>query len=83
MAIIVSYPVATPILSTLLLGTQHDQEMGLTVTKNFSVSSIVSITMANGFKDLDVYANNIAALAGGLVAGEVYRTSTGVLMVTY
>lgn len=30
-----------------------------------------------------VYADNTAALAGGLVAGQVYRTSTGVLMITY
>lgn len=29
------------------------------------------------------YADNTAALAGGLVAGDVYRTSTGVLMITY
>jgi len=29
------------------------------------------------------YADNTAALAGGLVAGDLYRTSTGVLMVTY
>lgn len=33
--------------------------------------------------NLPVYADNAAALAGGLVAGDVYRTSTGVLMVTY
>jgi len=32
---------------------------------------------------LPVYANNTAALAGGLVAGEPYRTSTGVLMVVF
>lgn len=35
------------------------------------------------FSNLPVYADNAAALAGGLVAGNVYRTSTGVLMVTY
>jgi hypothetical protein len=29
------------------------------------------------------YADNTAALAGGLVAGDVYRTSTGILMITY
>lgn len=29
------------------------------------------------------YADNAAALAGGLVAGQVYKTSTGVLMVVY
>jgi len=32
---------------------------------------------------LQVYADNTEALAGGLVAGEPYRTSTGVLMVAY
>lgn len=32
---------------------------------------------------LPVYADNTAALAGGLVAGEQYRTSTGILMVVY
>lgn len=30
-----------------------------------------------------VYADNAAALAGGLVAGDVYRTATGVLMVVF
>jgi hypothetical protein len=32
---------------------------------------------------LPVYANNAAALVGGLKAGDKYRTSTGVLMITY
>lgn len=32
---------------------------------------------------LPTYADNTAAAAGGLVAGDPYRTSTGVLMVTY
>jgi hypothetical protein len=32
---------------------------------------------------LPVYADNATAIAGGLVAGEPYRTSTGVLMVVY
>nr|MBU3860102.1 hypothetical protein [Flavobacterium sp. MC2016-06] len=30
-----------------------------------------------------VYADNTTALAGGLVAGDVYRTTTGILMITY
>jgi hypothetical protein len=30
-----------------------------------------------------VYADNTAALAGGLVAGQVYRTDSGVLMIAY
>jgi hypothetical protein len=29
------------------------------------------------------YTDNTAALAGGLVAGQFYRTSTGILMITY
>lgn len=32
---------------------------------------------------LPVYADNTAALAGGLVAGNTYRTSTGVMMVVF
>jgi hypothetical protein len=43
------------------------------------------VTMNTGAKinGLSVYADNAAALAGGKVAGDVYRTATGVLMVTY
>lgn len=32
---------------------------------------------------LPIFSDNAAALAGGLAAGEMYRTSTGVLMVVY
>ena len=32
---------------------------------------------------LPVFSGNAAALAGGLIAGDMYRTSTGVLMVVY
>jgi hypothetical protein len=32
---------------------------------------------------LPVYADNTAALAGGLVAGQMYRTPSGVLMIVY
>lgn len=30
---------------------------------------------------LSIYANNAAALAGGLIAGDVYKTSTGELRI--
>lgn len=30
---------------------------------------------------LPIYANNAAALAGGLIAGDVYKTSTGELRI--
>jgi hypothetical protein len=40
----------------------------------------------NGYLKLTTmptYADNTAALSGGLVAGQFYRTSTGILMITY
>jgi len=40
----------------------------------------------NGYFQLltmPTYADNTAALAGGLVSGQFYRTSTGILMITY
>ena len=83
MAIIITYPTATPTGGSLLLGSVYDAELGTSATKNFSVSALVTYTMGNGFKGLDTYPNNAAAIAGGLVEGEVYRTSVGVLMVTY
>jgi hypothetical protein len=83
MAIIITYPTATPTGGSLLLGSVYDPELGTSATKNFSVSALVTYTMGNGFKSLPVYANNAAAIVGGLDAGDVYRTSVGVLMVTY
>jgi hypothetical protein len=35
------------------------------------------------FANAPTYADNTAALAGGLVAGDVYRKSDGTLMITY
>lgn len=35
------------------------------------------------FNNLSEYADNTAALAGGLVAGNLYKTSTGTVMVVY
>ena len=35
------------------------------------------------FSSVATYADNTAALAGGLVAGDVYRKSDGTLMITY
>lgn len=39
--------------------------------------------IVNMFPNLPVYANNAAAIAGGLSVGTVYRTSTGQLMIRY
>jgi hypothetical protein len=38
-------------------------------TKNFTIGSILSMPLPS----VPVYANNAAALSGGLVAGNVYR----------
>jgi hypothetical protein len=32
---------------------------------------------------LSTYADNVAALAGGLIAGDIYKTSTGVVQIVY
>ena len=44
---------------------------------NIKTSGIINIT------NTPTYADNAAALSGGLLAGDVYRTSTGVLMIVY
>ena len=50
------------------------------ITKNYTIGSILSMPLPS----VPVYANNSAALAGGLVAGNVYRiTGTGQLGVVY
>jgi hypothetical protein len=49
-------------------------------TKNFTVGSILSMPLPS----VPVYANNAAAIAGGLVVGRVYRiTGTGNLGIVY
>jgi hypothetical protein len=49
-------------------------------TKNFTIGSILSMPLPS----VPVYADNAAALTGGLVAGNVYRiTGTGQLGVVF
>lgn len=48
-----------------------------TIRLEIKASGIINIT------NTPTYADNTAALAGGLVAGDIYRTSTGVLMIVY
>lgn len=54
----------------------------------FQVNAVDTVVIGATAGDVTVlslptYADNTAALAGGLTAGRLYRTSTGVLMVTY
>jgi len=60
-----------------LIGTDNEDQ---NKTKNFTVGDILSLPLPN----VPVYANNAAALAAGLVAGNVYRiTGTDYLGVVH
>ena len=48
-------------------------------TERMRIKSTGIVNIAN----TPTYADNAAAIAGGLVAGDVYRTSTGQLMIRY
>jgi hypothetical protein len=67
----------TPSYDDRLIGTDAQDE---SATKNFTIGSILSMPLPS----VPVYANNAAALAGGLTVGRVYRiTGTGQLGVVY
>lgn len=78
MAKISSYPNDTTVsYDDKLIGTDAQDD---NVTKNFTIGSILSMPLPN----VPVYADNAAAIAGGLVAGNVYRiTGGGQLGVVY
>ena len=78
MAKISTYPInATPTVSDKLIGTDPND---LNLTKNYTIAEILSLP----FPVVPVYANNAAALAGGLVAGNIYRiTGTDYLGVVH
>lgn len=57
--------------------------VGAYVTSVNGASGAVTVSLASLGAAASVYADNTAALAGGLVAGDLYRTSTGVLMIVY
>jgi hypothetical protein len=78
MSIINSYPTdANLSYSDKLIGTDAEDSNS---TKNFTLGSILSMPLPN----VPVYANNAAAIAGGLAVGRVYRiTGTGQLGIVY
>jgi hypothetical protein len=83
----------TAVRTTAVINPSWTTSTDATRTSKLSFSTVNSGTtgtamelLGNGtpvFPALQVYADNTAALAGGLTAGMVYRTATGVLMVTY
>jgi hypothetical protein len=78
MARISTYPIdGTPSFSDKLIGTETGSN---NETKNYTIGDILSLPLPN----VPVYANNAAALVGGLVAGNVYRiTGTDYLGVVH
>ena len=52
------------------------------INPNVNAMRIKATEIVN-IKNTPVYADNAAALAGGLVAGDIYRTSTGQLMIVF
>jgi hypothetical protein len=66
----------------LLLLQQHTTGSLILGTNNIERMRIKSNGTIN-FSNVATYADNAAATSGGLVAGDVYRTSTGQLMIRY
>lgn len=58
--------------------TATPQEIEIAIRKWWNTRPIWALNT-----NLPVYADNTAALAGGLIAGDLYRTSTGDLMIVY
>lgn len=71
---------------TMAFGYQTVSEHAGAIVMGTTMSSVVAghFHIKNLFiRDVPVYADNSAATTAGLVAGQVYRTSTGVLMIVY
>lgn len=85
MAIISTYPIDASVnLTDKLIGTDVEDS---SKTKNYTVDSVLAL-LAQVSVTLPTYADNAAALAGGLTAGRLYRnagdgTSSSVVCVVY
>ena len=76
--------IQTPDVDDKLIGTDSEND---NLTKNFTINSILNLISAASIS-LPVYATNTAAIAGGLVAGNLYRNvgsagSSSVVCVVY
>jgi hypothetical protein len=70
-------PGADDMPGRLVLSTTADGASSPTERMRIKSSGIIN------FSNAPVYADNAAALAGGLVAGDVYRKADGTLMITF
>ncbi len=72
MAIISSYPLATPDVDDYVVGTKlQTQGQNINPTKNFTIREVVETGVAGIPKATD----NADALVQGLVAGQLYQTN--------
>jgi hypothetical protein len=81
MAKISTYPeTPPPALDDFLLGTDVSNS---NATQNFFVSDVIALAQTSGDfvtvvgTILPTYANNAAAVSGGLAVGSIYKTVTG------
>ena len=73
-----SYAVlSNPQLGDKLIGTDVNN---MDVTKNFTIQSLFEL-FSSSVLTLPTYASNSAALAGGLVVGQLYKSSAGAVFI--
>jgi len=78
MAKISSYPSASPVdLSDMVIGTDT---INSNATKNFTIQNMLAL-VPDAILVLPTYASNAAALAGGLVQGQLYKSAAGVVSI--
>ena len=70
---------STPTVNDKLIGTDVTTN---NETKNFLVSNLLQL-LPSVVLTLPIYASNAAALAGGLVIGNLYRSATGVVSIVF
>ena len=78
MAKISTYPIINPpVLTDILIGSDVANS---NVTKNFTIEDILEL-VSSVVLTLPTYASNAAALSGGLVQGQLYKSSAGVVSI--
>lgn len=78
MAKISTYPSASPVdLSDMVIGTDT---VNNNATKNFTIQNMLAL-VPDAILTLPTYASNAAALAGGLVQGQLYKSAAGVVSI--
>jgi hypothetical protein len=78
MAKISTYPIINPpLLTDIVIGSDVAHT---NITKNFEIQDILGL-ISSAILTLPTYASNAAALAGGLVSGQLYKSAAGVVSI--